>query len=529
MNVFFEVKLILFLLQIVSLPISYVRSENPAVLPVLECEKYDHTCDPAKEKCQTVDRCVPHGPEGKVSCYASWRNGTDGFKNMKKGCWLNSENCLNDTECIENTPNREIYFCCCQKPMCNGRLTLRPVISPPTTTSSSTTKVRESGDGQLMRTLMYSIVPILGTALLIVVIFWMWRWHQRRTTIYHEQLPTADPALLNTPCDEALRPLQLLELRARGRFGAVWKAQLISDFVAVKIFPLQDKLSWVSEHDIYVLPQMKHENILNFIAVEKRGESLNTELWLITEFHELGSLCDYLKCHTITWSELCKIAESMAKGLAYLHDEIPATKDKLAKPAVAHRDFKSKNVLLKSDLTACVGDFGLALKFEPGISPGETHGLVGTRRYMAPEILEGAICFNRDAFLRIDMYACGLVLWELVARCSARDGPVEEYILPFEEEIGAHPTLEEMQDMVVTRKIRPAIKDNWLTHPGLAALVSTIEECWDQDAEARLSAGCVQERISQLSRNVNVSTSINQMPDVVIPLDMDLPPKDISI
>ena len=47
---------------------------------------------------------------------------------------------------------------------------------------------------------------------------------------------------------------------------------------------------------------------------------------------------------------------------------------------------------------------------------------VGTRRYMAPEVLEGAINFNRDAFLRIDMYACGLVLWELLSRCSAADG-----------------------------------------------------------------------------------------------------------
>lgn len=47
---------------------------------------------------------------------------------------------------------------------------------------------------------------------------------------------------------------------------------------------------------------------------------------------------------------------------------------------------------------------------------------VGTRRYMAPEILEGAINFSRDAFLRIDMYACGLVLWEIASRCSAQVG-----------------------------------------------------------------------------------------------------------
>lgn len=41
---------------------------------------------------------------------------------------------------------------------------------------------------------------------------------------------------------------------------------------------------------------------------------------------------------------------------------------------------------------------------------------------MAPEALEGAINFQRDSFLRIDMYAVGLVLWELAARCTAADG-----------------------------------------------------------------------------------------------------------
>lgn len=41
---------------------------------------------------------------------------------------------------------------------------------------------------------------------------------------------------------------------------------------------------------------------------------------------------------------------------------------------------------------------------------------------MAPEVLEGAINFQRDSFLRIDMYAMGLVLWELVSRCSEANG-----------------------------------------------------------------------------------------------------------
>lgn len=83
---------------------------------------------------------------------------------------------------------------------------------------------------------------------------------------------------------------------------------------------------------------------------------------------------------------------------------------------------------------------------------------------MAPEVLEGAINFTPDSFLRIDMYACGLVLWELVSRCTSQDGPIPEYRLPFEEEVGQHPTLEDMQESVVQRKVRPAIQENWKNH-----------------------------------------------------------------
>ena len=126
---------------------------------------------------------------------------------------------------------------------------------------------------------------------------------------------------------------------------------------------------------------------------------------------------------------------------------------------------------------------------------------------MAPEVLEGAINFSRDSFLRIDMYACGLVLWELASRCnhlqddSVPGAPVpitpQDYKVPFEEEI-LHPTLEQMQDLVVNRKARPVIKELWTSkeaHPGMADLIATIRDCWDQDAEARLSASNVKERV----------------------------------
>lgn len=50
---------------------------------------------------------------------------------------------------------------------------------------------------------------------------------------------------------------------------------------------------------------------------------------------------------------------------------------------------------------------------------------------MAPEVLEGAINFQRDSFLRIDMYAFGLVLWELASRCTAADGKSTSTLVKF--------------------------------------------------------------------------------------------------
>ena len=85
-----------------------------------------------------------------------------------------------------------------------------------------------------------------------------------------------------------LRDIELLEIKARGRFGAVWKGRFKNEMVAVKIFPLQDKNSWYAEQEIYNLPQMDHENILKYVGHEKRGENLTMEFWLISSFHEKG-------------------------------------------------------------------------------------------------------------------------------------------------------------------------------------------------------------------------------------------------
>lgn len=482
---------------------------------MMHCEYYNETlCQSNKEGigCNGSEECKPGESSKGNLCYILWQNSSEGYSIKLKGCWVGGHHdCIDKTHCMETKrePNVQVLFCCCEGDMCNKNMSKSPItISSPVqeTKSSTSVPIRMANNStQVFNILMYTLVPFIILTVVVAIAYWIYRHHKMA---YFNELPTSEPSPLPPPSPFlGLRPIQLIEVKAQGRFGAVWKAQILNDFVAVKIFPQQDKNSWLIEQEIYKLPQMKHENILSFVGVEKRGDSIQSEYWLITAFHEKGSLCDYLKANLVSWAEVLSITDSIAKGLTHLHEELPSTKVQDYKPSIAHRDFKSKNVLIKSNMTACIADFGLALIFRQGTSPGEAHGQVGTRRYMAPEVLEGAINFNRDAFLRIDMYACGLVLWELVSRCSIQEGPVDEYMLPFEDTVGQHPTLEDMQEVVAQKKIRPPIKEEWRKNLGLAALCDTIEECWDHDAEARLSASCVQERINFLYRTIPPSSN----------------------
>lgn len=89
---------------------------------------------------------------------------------------------------------------------------------------------------------------------------------------------------------------------------------------------------------------------------------------------------------------------------------------------------------------------------------------------MAPEVLDGAIQFTRDAFLRIDVYALGLVIWELMTRAHGPgDAPPDEnapprlppYMAPFEAEVGPIPTMDKLQHYVAKLKNRPRACSWW--------------------------------------------------------------------
>lgn len=100
--------------------------------------------------------------------------------------------------------------------------------------------------------------------------------------------------------------------------------------------------------------------LLGFIAADIKGTGSWTQLYLITDYHENGSLYDYLKSTTLDTKSMLKLAYSSVSGLCHLHTEIFSTQ---GKPAIAHRDLKSKNILVKKNGTCCIADLGLAVKF----------------------------------------------------------------------------------------------------------------------------------------------------------------------
>ena len=71
----------------------------------------------------------------------------------------------------------------------------------------------------------------------------------------------------------------------------------------------------------------------------------------------------------------------IARGLAHLHLEIVSTQ---GKPAIAHRDLKSKNVLVKSNFVCAIGDLGLAVRYDQATNHLDIpqNGKVGTKRYI---------------------------------------------------------------------------------------------------------------------------------------------------
>jgi TGF-beta receptor type-1 len=292
------------------------------------------------------------------------------------------------------------------------------------------------------------------------------------------------------------RQVSLAECVGKGRYGEVWRGMWRGENVAVKIFSSRDEKSWFRESEIYQTVMLRHENILGFIAADNKDDITWTQLWLVTDFHHHGSLFDYLSKHTVTPTKMIEMAMSIATGLTHLHLEISGTQ---GKPAIAHRDLKSRNILVKKDLTCVIADLGLCVKLTDADEVDiPFNNKVGTKRYMAPELLDETINEKHfDCWKRADVYSLGLVYWELARRCEPTS---QDYQMPYFDVVNPDPTIEEMKVVVCDKKIRPHCPDTWDAVEPMKQLTKVMKECWFENAAARLSALRIKKTLSLLSQ-----------------------------
>ncbi len=203
---------------------------------------------------------------------------------------------------------------------------------------------------------------------------------------------------------------------------------------------------------------IRHQNVLGFIAADIKETNHGLAMILVTDHHPNGSLFDFLNANLIDKQTLFKFLYSICCGLSHLHQEIVSAG---YKPAIAHRDLKSKNVLVKRDMECCLADFGLSVRYDSQANKIDAAGCTreGTVRYMAPEILSEEIRLGCiESLKRADVYALGLVVWECVSRWSeAADGG--EYMVPYGEFVEGNPEVEAMRRVVCERKCRPGVRE----------------------------------------------------------------------
>ncbi|GMJ16027.1 PBS1-LIKE 15, SCHENGEN1 [Hibiscus trionum] len=217
-----------------------------------------------------------------------------------------------------------------------------------------------------------------------------------------------------------LYDFQLSELRAitqdfcadyllgEGGFGTVHKGYiddklrqgLKAQAVAVKLLNIeghQGHREWLAE--VILLGQLRHPHLVKLIGYCCEEE----QRLLVYEFMPRGSLENHLFKRfstSLPWGTRLKIAIGAAKGLAFLHG---------ADNPVIYRDFKTSNILLHSDFTAKLSDFGLAMLGPEGSNTHVTTCVMGTYGYAAPEYVSTGHLTTKS-----DVYSFGVVVLELL-------------------------------------------------------------------------------------------------------------------
>jgi len=211
---------------------------------------------------------------------------------------------------------------------------------------------------------------------------------------------------------------RVLEAVAEGAMGVVYRAERLKlgRIVAIKVLHdvLPNELSARKRFEIEAtaMAKLEHPHCASVLDVGVH----NDRPYVVMEFVRGANLKDLIDGGPQPIARAIEIVRQVLSGLAHAHEH-----------GIIHRDIKPANLVLshKTGLGDHVKilDFGLARLHDTG--QNLTTGIVvGTPAYMAPEQVRGLALDHR-----IDLYACGVLLFELATGekpfHSERDDPIE--------------------------------------------------------------------------------------------------------
>ncbi|KAF9306473.1 hypothetical protein BGZ74_005629 [Mortierella antarctica] len=209
------------------------------------------------------------------------------------------------------------------------------------------------------------------------------------------------------------------------------------------------------KHEINVLKQVRHENIIRFIGVCTNIK----HLCIVTELCENGDLYDFMrKTKKPDFGQLVMYMHNIALACSYLHTRYPC---------IIHR--------ISSNNRAKINDFGLA-RIRPKAN-ASLHTQCGTPNWQAPEFWTP----NPSYTEKVDVYACGLIYWEILTWAEAG--------YPYHN-LSEHQLYEAVRD----KEERPPL-DKLKKYPG--SLIALIQEMWKKDPKKRPPMSHVVNRLAE--------------------------------
>lgn len=189
--------------------------------------------------------------------------------------------------------------------------------------------------------------------------------------------------------------------------------------------------------EINVIANIEHENLVKLHGCCVEG---NHRI-LVYGYLENNSLAQTLlggsnSSMQFSWSMRRNICLGVAKGLAFLHEEV--------RPYIVHRDIKASNILLDKNLMPKISDFGLAKLFPDNLTHISTR-VAGTTGYLAPEY-----AIRGQLTRKADIYSFGVLLLEIVSgRCNTnRRLPLsDQYLLERAWDLHDQKQLAELVDL----------------------------------------------------------------------------------